>query len=118
MLLIGGDAGVGKTRLVEEAAERARESGHTVLVGGCLNVSEDAAPLAPFVEAMRTLIGALSPTELDEVIGPAAEVIGLILPGAGAGPQQDSAGDPSSQARLFEHLLGVLARLTAPQRSS
>jgi DNA-binding CsgD family transcriptional regulator/tetratricopeptide (TPR) repeat protein len=112
MMLIGGEAGVGKTRLVEEAAERARESGHTVLVGGCLNVSEDAAPLAPFVEAMRTLIGALSPKDLEEVIGPASEVIGLILPGAGPGLQQDPAREASSQARLFEHLLGVFARLS------
>lgn len=110
-LVVGGEAGVGKTRLVDEAAERARESGHTVLVGGCLNVSEDAAPLAPFVEALRTLVGALSPTELDEVIGPAREVIGLILPDAGL--QQDPAREAGSQARLFEHLLGIFARLSA-----
>ena len=110
-MLVGGEAGVGKTRLVEEAAERARESGHTVLVGGCLNLSEDAAPLAPFVEALRTLIGALSPTELDEVIGPAREVIGLILPDAGL--QQDPAREAGSQPRLFEHVLGIFARLSA-----
>lgn len=111
-VLVGGEAGVGKTRLVEEAAEGAREAGQIVLVGGCLNISEDAAPLAPFVEALRTLIGAMSPTELEEVIGPASEVIGLILPNAGAGLKPDPATQASSQARLFEHLLGIFARLS------
>jgi DNA-binding CsgD family transcriptional regulator/tetratricopeptide (TPR) repeat protein len=113
VLLIGGEAGVGKTRLVEEAAKVARASGHTVLVGGCLNVSEDAAPLAPFVEAMRTLVSALSPTQLDEVIGPASEAIGLILPDTGVGLRHSPAAQATTQSRLFEHLLGILTRLSA-----
>jgi DNA-binding CsgD family transcriptional regulator/tetratricopeptide (TPR) repeat protein len=113
VLLIGGEAGVGKTRLVEEAAKLARESGHTVLVGGCLNVSDDAAPLAPFVEAMRTLASALSTTQLDEVIGPASVAMGLILPDAGLGVRRAPVGQASTQARLFEHMLGVLGRLSA-----
>jgi DNA-binding CsgD family transcriptional regulator/tetratricopeptide (TPR) repeat protein len=113
VFLIGGEAGVGKTRLVEEAAKVARASGHTVLVGGCLNVSEDAAPLAPFVEAMRTLASALSPTQLDEVIGPANEAIGLILPDTGVGLRHAPAAPATTQARLFEHLLGILTRLSA-----
>jgi tetratricopeptide (TPR) repeat protein len=109
--VVGGEAGVGKTRLVDHAAGRARAKGHAVLVGGCLNVSEDAAPLAPFVEALRTLVGALSAADLDEVIGPAREVIGQILPDAGL--KQDPAGVAGSQARLFEHVLGIFARLSA-----
>jgi DNA-binding CsgD family transcriptional regulator len=113
VLLVGGEAGVGKTRLVEELAKLARESGHTVLVGGCLNVSEDAAPLAPFVEAMRTLATALSITELDEVIGPASEAMGLILPEPGVGGRRAAVGQAVTQARLFEHMLGVLSRLSA-----
>jgi len=113
VLLIGGEAGVGKTRLVEEAAKVARESGHTVLVGGCLNVSDDAAPLAPFVEVMRALAGALSTPQLDEVIGPAGEAMGLLLPNAGGGMLRAPVGQATTQARLFEHMLGVLRRLSA-----
>jgi DNA-binding CsgD family transcriptional regulator/tetratricopeptide (TPR) repeat protein len=111
-VVIGGEAGVGKTRLVEEAGQRVRRSGHTVLVGGCLNVSEGAAPLAPFVEALRTLAGSLSPGELGEIVGPARESIGLILPGAGGVNGHDPGSDANAQARLFEHLLGLLTRLS------
>lgn len=113
-LLITGEAGIGKSRLVEETAQHARQSGHEVLIGGCINVTEGAAPLAPFVEAFRTLAKVLSVTELEKVVGPAREAIGLILPEIEVG-QRDNASavtTGSGQARLFEHLLGVLLRLS------
>jgi DNA-binding CsgD family transcriptional regulator/tetratricopeptide (TPR) repeat protein len=112
-LLITGEAGIGKSRLVEETAQHARQSGHEVLIGGCINVTEGAAPLAPFVESFRTLANSLSVTELEKIVGPAREAIGLILPEVEVG-QRDNASavtSGSGQARLFEHLLGVLLRL-------
>ena len=38
--LIAGDAGVGKTRLLDELAARAGGAGVRVLVGGCMEVGE------------------------------------------------------------------------------
>uniref|UniRef100_UPI003AF32498 AAA family ATPase n=1 Tax=Streptomyces albidus (ex Kaewkla and Franco 2022) TaxID=722709 RepID=UPI003AF32498 len=40
MLLLGGEAGVGKTRLLEEFLTAARASGATAAVGGCLEDTE------------------------------------------------------------------------------
>ncbi|HEV2784432.1 MAG TPA: AAA family ATPase [Actinophytocola sp.] len=54
VVLIQGDAGVGKTRLVQTFAQRARAAGSTVLTGGCLQFEADI-PYAPFVEALRGL---------------------------------------------------------------
>jgi DNA-binding CsgD family transcriptional regulator/tetratricopeptide (TPR) repeat protein len=110
-LLISGEAGVGKTRLLDEMGQRAERKGNTVLVGGCLDIAEGAAPLTPFVEALRTLPDLLPAEELDQVIGPARESIGLILPGAGLGGAPDPAWQAGAQGRLFEHLLGMLVRL-------
>jgi predicted ATPase len=109
-LVIGGEAGVGKSRLIQAAGQR--QTGHTLLVGGCLNVSEGAAPLAPFVEAVRTLAGSLPPAELDEILGPAREAVGLILPAATGGDGHEEAWHPSAQGQLFEHLLGIFTRLS------
>src|SRR5262249_5766721 len=47
-LLIGGEAGVGKTRLISEFAARARTAGARVLVGGCLELGADGLPFGPF----------------------------------------------------------------------
>jgi DNA-binding CsgD family transcriptional regulator/tetratricopeptide (TPR) repeat protein len=49
LVLVQGDAGVGKTRLVQAFTERAAA---TVLSGGCLQFEADI-PYAPFVEALR-----------------------------------------------------------------
>jgi class 3 adenylate cyclase/energy-coupling factor transporter ATP-binding protein EcfA2 len=54
VLLVGGEAGVGKTTLVAEAARAAHDDGMTVLYGGC---DEDVTvPYRPFVEALRHFV--------------------------------------------------------------
>ncbi|WP_459714244.1 ATP-binding protein [Actinophytocola sp. KF-1] len=54
LVLVEGDAGVGKTRLVQEFADRAAQQGATVLSGGCLQLEADI-PYAPFEEALSAL---------------------------------------------------------------
>lgn len=51
-LLVGGDAGIGKTTLMSEIVARARDAGFTVLIGHCLDV-DIGMPLAPVLEALR-----------------------------------------------------------------
>ena len=52
VLLIGGDAGIGKTTLATAVAERARARGFVVLTGHCLDIDRGAA-LQPVREALR-----------------------------------------------------------------
>ncbi|KIF67824.1 hypothetical protein HY68_02880, partial [Streptomyces sp. AcH 505] len=54
-LLIGGEAGVGKTRLVEELLGRACDQGAVVAVGGCVEIGAEGLPFAPFSTALRSL---------------------------------------------------------------
>ncbi|MBD2818093.1 AAA family ATPase [Streptomyces parvulus] len=54
-LLLGGEAGVGKTRLVEEFADAARRQGAVVALGGCVEIGADGLPFAPFSTALRAL---------------------------------------------------------------
>ncbi len=60
-LLVGGEAGVGKTRLVEEFFAAACRQDVVVAVGGCVEIGADGLPFAPFSTALRTC-GAGSPT--------------------------------------------------------
>jgi DNA-binding CsgD family transcriptional regulator len=114
--LIGGEAGVGKTRLVEQLAANAAEEGVRVLRGGCVPLGEDGLPLAPVIQALRGLAGDLDPAELDAVTGPArvdlARLVPDLAPGAGTAPEGDG-GRAASQVRLFALLLGVVERLAA-----
>jgi predicted ATPase len=106
-LLVAGEAGVGKTRLVDEFTERARRDGTFVLAGACLDVGEAAAPFAPVAEAFRSLPAVLDPAELSEVLGGSAEQLARIVPALGQRPGHL----PASDGALFEHVLGVLERL-------
>lgn len=54
-LLVGGDAGIGKSALIHSLAQRANELGLQVLEGHCLDI-DAAMPLSPVVEALRPLL--------------------------------------------------------------
>jgi predicted ATPase/DNA-binding SARP family transcriptional activator len=63
LVLLGGEAGVGKTRLVQEFANRLRWQGARVLSGRCYEF-ERALPYQPFGEALHAALPALSDDEL------------------------------------------------------
>jgi predicted ATPase len=68
LLLVAGEAGVGKTRLVEEVVRRSRESGVIALVGACIELGGSGLPFAPLTEALRTLAAGRSPDEMSELL--------------------------------------------------
>src|SRR5215475_1164006 len=112
--LVGGEAGVGKTRLVEQLAA-AHGQGVRVLRGRCVPLGEEGVPFAPVIEALRGLAGDLDPAELEAVAGPARADLGRLLPdlGGGGGAAPLPAMASAAQGRLFELLLGVIGRLAA-----
>jgi ABC-type oligopeptide transport system substrate-binding subunit/DNA-binding SARP family transcriptional activator len=78
LLLVSGEAGVGKTRLVEEFANRLRWRGIRVLWGRCYEF-ERVLPYQPVTEAVRTVVPTLTSDELAALpawIG--AEVVRLV----------------------------------------
>ncbi len=113
--VLGGEAGIGKSRLLEAFADRARTSGATVLVGACLPVGHAALPYLPLVEALRLLVRSVEPGRLPALLGPHRRELGRLLPelaGANEPRQVDAEDDRSAQARLFELVLGVFDRVS------
>jgi DNA-binding CsgD family transcriptional regulator/tetratricopeptide (TPR) repeat protein len=66
VLLVGGDAGIGKTSLVGVVADHARSRGFRVLVGHCLDI-ESGATLQPVREALRPVVVEAGDAELAPV---------------------------------------------------
>ena len=104
-VLVSGDAGVGKSRLVAEAAERAAASGFTVLVGRCLDTAESALPYLPFTEIVGTL-AATHPALVAEHV--ALRHLLPNAPGAGSVEPRDL-----GQLQVFDAVLSVLGALSA-----
>ena len=66
-VLLAGDAGVGKTRLVTEARSRLVAEGHRVVVGHCLDLGDTAPSYLPFSEVLGQLA-----TELPDTVSAVA----------------------------------------------
>ena len=122
VVLIGGEAGIGKTRLVAEATEQARAAGALVLSGGSVGVAEGSLPFGPIVEAVRPLVRALedqnghgepdawSPATRDAVVAVAAA---FRFAGVSAVRSIEAAElrPEWARSRLYETLLDLLRRL-------
>jgi DNA-binding CsgD family transcriptional regulator/tetratricopeptide (TPR) repeat protein len=113
VVLVGGEAGIGKTRLVSELTAACAADGTRVLTGGCVPVGEGSLPYAPVVEVLRALVAELGPNTVRELVGPSWPELARLAPGLGR-PQADPDGH-GAQSRLFELLLGLLGRLTEQQ---
>src|SRR4051812_37572558 len=74
--LIGGESGVGKSRLVTELIARAHANGTRVLAGDCVALGDTELPYAPIVAALRSL----ERHEVEAIAGPAAPGLAPLLP--------------------------------------
>ncbi|CAN5361312.1 helix-turn-helix transcriptional regulator [soil metagenome] len=101
-LLLAGDAGVGKTRLLSEVARRAEAEGTLVLVGHCLDLGDVGLPYLPFTEVLHRLAEHTDLTEQHPALGP------LLGVAAGADPVGQS-----HQLRMFDALAGLLAAVSS-----
>ena len=103
--VVGGDAGVGKTRLLTELLDTANLRGMTVLIGHCVDLGDTPPPYLPFSEAFARL-AAEDPGAVEELAAAHPPIVGL-LPGRGA----RGADDRLDRGELFEAVLATLAEL-------
>ncbi|GAA4231525.1 ATP/maltotriose-dependent transcriptional regulator MalT [Streptosporangium album] len=109
-VLLGGEAGVGKTRLIGSFAERAAADGAHVLIGGCVELSAEGLAYAPFTAAIRQLVRECGAEKVAAMLPDGgARDLARLLPEFGE-PSGDIESD-TARARLFEQILTLLERL-------
>jgi predicted ATPase len=111
-LLVAGEAGVGKSRLVAEATARLVDDGWQVLSGECFELGSEGLPFAPLVDVLRSLVRTTPADELDDLLGPARQDLAWLLPELG---DDVVAVAGASQARLLELVLALVGRLARRQ---
>jgi DNA-binding CsgD family transcriptional regulator len=108
-VLLGGEAGVGKSRLVDEFTASARRAGARVLTGGCMQLGVDGLPFAPFTAMLRDLVHEMGADAFTAMLSSrATRELARLLPELGT-PDLDDAGP--ARARLFEEMLAALEQL-------
>ncbi len=113
-VLLGGDAGVGKTRLLVEMRERMAADGWRIVVGHCLDLGDTAPSYLPFSEVLDQLA-----TELPEVVSTVAghhPALTRLQPGRRmlAAEGAETAGVERSDLFVAVHALLEEAATTAP----
>ncbi|MET9798171.1 helix-turn-helix transcriptional regulator [Nocardiopsis alba] len=108
-VMICGDAGVGKTRLITEfAATRPRGA---VFVGGCLELGVDGLAYAPFTSLFRQILREHGRAPFERSGSGDVGELSRILPELGPLPE----GRPESRSVLFDQVLGAI-RTVARER--
>jgi len=113
VVLLGGEAGVGKTRLITEFTTGLNDE-WLLLSGGCIDLGGSGLAYVPFTAALRGLVRQLGAEDVASLLpGGAPSQLGRLLPALGAfgprGTEPDDAG--TARARLFEEFLGLLENL-------
>ncbi|MBB3647597.1 ATP/maltotriose-dependent transcriptional regulator MalT [Rhizobium sp. BK619] len=108
-ILLGAEAGGGKSRLVEEFADRL--SGRAlILKGGCIEQRESALPYAPVTAVLHELVQLRGGTAVRSLVGAAsARELAWLLPEFGETSERFDAG--IARARLFEALRKLFEEL-------
>jgi ATP/maltotriose-dependent transcriptional regulator MalT len=117
LLLVVGDAGVGKTGLVTEATGRAAVDGAVVVWGGCLPMRE-MLPLLPVVDALSELSGVDSGQLLEDALAGTpryaqVEMVRLLPQRDAEAAESSGVIDAGQRVRLFAaiaELLGAVAQ--------
>lgn len=109
-VLLGGDAGAGKSRLVTELTARAAADGWRVLAGHCLDFGDSSPPYLPFSEALGRL-DATDPATVEALVDTFPAIAGL-LPSRRMLSDSDTAPEPTARAAMFDAVHGALSRLS------
>jgi predicted ATPase/DNA-binding XRE family transcriptional regulator len=116
VLLLAGEPGIGKSRLLREAAQRAAGHGWRVLTGGCQR-RNGHAPFAPLLEALESYIEHRTPAELRTDLRGCAWLVRL-LPELATGPIEPLPSwtlPPEQERRLMDRAVGrFLANVSGP----
>jgi DNA-binding CsgD family transcriptional regulator len=116
LVLLSGDGGVGKTRLVQESAQHVRDAGWQVAIGQAYPL-ETAIPYAAFADALAPVLAALDPGTLTRLTRGDRAVLAALAPallersGGSSNLFADGVTHAEQRVRLHAAILQLIAKL-------
>src|SRR5262249_1292617 len=109
-LLITGEAGIGKSRLVAEARAHATRPGARVLQGTSFEL-DGAAPYGPITDVFRTFLRDKTPQQALDDLGPGVFAVARLLPRVASWFPPDQSGIEKADSSPRQLLQGLLLAL-------
>jgi DNA-binding CsgD family transcriptional regulator/tetratricopeptide (TPR) repeat protein len=114
LVLLGGDSGVGKTRLIAELEQELDQRDMLVLRGEAVEQDDGELPYVGLTSALRPLVRRHDPA-IDELTSGSRDQLAALLPGLEGRDGRGDGHGPSAQLRLFEALVELLDVLSERQ---
>jgi class 3 adenylate cyclase len=108
LVVLAGEAGIGKTRLASELVRQAHRLGSAVLTGAC-SEAELSLPYLPFVEAIGNYLAGEDTNALAERLGPTRAELSQLFPQFGARGPDTPSDAGQAKLRLFEAIVSLLS---------
>ncbi|MFN8540529.1 MAG: AAA family ATPase [Thermomicrobiales bacterium] len=115
-MVLAGEAGMGKSRLVAEVLADAARRGFALLRGSCFE-PDRTLPYAPLLDLLRGIVAGQSPAEATPRLGPGAQTLLALLPefAPSVPDRPTTAPDPEQDKQL---ILQAFARLVADRAAA
>src|SRR5579871_3079794 len=121
VLLLCGEAGIGKSRIVAQLETEARAAGFLSLQGHCFP-TDRSCPYAPLLDLLHACFAPLAPAEIVSLVGPFARILAPLLPervcmlfDPTSLPLLPSLDRDQEQRRLFAALADFLTQQAMPR---
>ena len=114
-LLVGGEAGVGKTRLLADVRALAEAQETRVLLGRCVAIGDQGLPFSPYIEIVRTLVSDEGAAKVVAMAGAGAPDLARLVPALAQGTAPTERGD-LAQSHLYEALSGLVRRIAQKEQ--
>ena len=113
LVLISGEAGIGKTRLSEEASHLAVERGFRLVRASCF-LDEGAPPFWLWIQVLRALV-ARDGSDFEAILGPRRAEIARLVPELARPGDPEFVMDASARFRLLDAVAGALRSYSEQQ---
>lgn len=113
IVTIAGEAGMGKTRLVHEFVQRARQQGDVEVLVGRTYDEEPALPYGPFIDVIRMCVREQGVETIVDAAGPWLSDLAGLVPELGslAAPVNNNNDTQAQKRRLFEGIAQIIRPL-------
>ena len=118
LVMLAGEPGIGKTRIAQELATYAKETGAQLLWGWCYEEGSLSLPYLPFVEALQDYVLSHGSKDLEQELGTGASDLARIVPGVRDKLQVEirQPGDPEEDRyRLLQAVSSFLRNASSAQ---
>jgi ATP/maltotriose-dependent transcriptional regulator MalT len=114
VVLLGGDAGVGKSRLVRELKAEVTTRQVRIIEGRCTS-TESSVPYAPLMDALRFRIAKGEGQAVAKMLGPLRAVLAPLFPQLEGSPDSAEQARARAKERPFDLIFRVLERLASDE---